>query len=111
MQNDMLEIGGRIRALAEERGETQSQLGDALGIDATAVSKLFAGRRGLAASELATLCEHYGVSSDTVLFGHLEAEPVGALLRADLGADASRVIERVEKAFEDYRYLRALVRP
>ena len=111
MQNDMLEIGARIRVLADDRGETQAKLGEVLGIDASAVSKLLSGRRGLAASELAALCEHYGVSSDGILFGAREAEPVGALLRADIAADAAGAIERVEKAFEDYRYLRALVRP
>lgn len=110
MQNDMLEIGARIRALMDDRGETQAQLGEALDVDATAVSKVLSGRRGLAASELAALCEHYGVNSDSILFGHVAAEPIGALLRADVGADASQVIGRVEKAFEDYRYVRALVR-
>jgi transcriptional regulator with XRE-family HTH domain len=108
MQNDMLEIGARIRALMEDRGETQAQLGEVIGVDATAVSKLLSGRRGLAVSELASLCSHYGVDSDSVLFGE-NRELVGALLRADAGVDASRVIERVEGAFNDYRYVRALV--
>jgi len=111
MQNDMPEIGARIRALLEDRGETQTQLGQVLGIDATAVSKLLSGRRGLAVGELAALCEHYGVKSDIILFGAEEVDQVGALLRADLGADAADVIARVEKAFEDYRYVRALVGP
>jgi transcriptional regulator with XRE-family HTH domain len=111
MKNDMIEIGERIRALMEKRGETQAQLAEVLDVDATAVSKLVAGRRGLAAGELVALCEHYAVKSDSVLFGHSEGQPVGALLRADLGADATRIVERVEKAFDDYVYVRALVRP
>jgi transcriptional regulator with XRE-family HTH domain len=110
MNDDMIEIGQRIRALMDERGETQAQLAEVLDVDPTAVSKLLAGRRGLAASELVALCEHYAVKSDSILFGKAEGRSVGALLRADLDADATRIIERVEKAFEDYLYVRALIR-
>jgi|GEM_PF-2822457 len=110
MNNDMQEIAGRIRTLLEQRGESQAELARTLDVDESAVSKLLAGRRGLAAAELARLCAHYGVSSDVLLFGVRDGAPVGALLRADAGADAVRVLERVENAFEDYRYVRALAR-
>jgi transcriptional regulator with XRE-family HTH domain len=110
MKNDMVEIAARIRALLEERGDAQADLARVLDVDESAVSKLLSGRRGLAAAELAALCEHYGVRSDTILFGAQE-ELVGAILRADEDADAARVIARVEEAFADYRYVRALVNP
>jgi transcriptional regulator with XRE-family HTH domain len=111
MKNDMVEIAARIRALLEERGDTQADLARVLDVDESAVSKLLSGRRGLAAAELAALCEYYGVRSDTILFGAQDELLVGAVLRADEDADAARVIARVEEAFADYRYVRALVRP
>ena len=57
------------------------------------------------------LCEYYGVSSDHLLFGTDHREPTGVALRADEGADVTRVVDRVEAAFADYRYVRALVEP
>lgn len=104
----MAEIATRIRDLLQRRGDTQGDLARVLDIDDSAVSRLLAGRRGLAAAELAALCEHYGVSSDMVLFD-AESELVGAVLRAQDGANTDRVIERVERAFADFRYVRALV--
>jgi transcriptional regulator with XRE-family HTH domain len=110
MKNDMVEIAARIRALLEERGDKQAELARVLDIDESAVSKLLSGRRGLAAAELAALCEHYGVRSDVILFG-AEEEMVGAILRADEDATAAAVIAQIEGAFADYRYVRALVEP
>jgi len=109
MKNDMAEIAARIRALLEERADTQADLARVLEVDESAISKLLAGRRGLAAAELAALCAHYGVRSDNILFG-VRQDGVGAVLRADEDADAARVIARVEEAFADYRYVRALVK-
>jgi transcriptional regulator with XRE-family HTH domain len=108
MQNDMEEIARRIRTLLEERGDTQAQLARILSIDESGVSKLLAGRRGLAAGELAALCEHYGIRSDEILFPERQ-EMVGAVLRADDGADATRILKRVEENFANFRYVRALV--
>jgi transcriptional regulator with XRE-family HTH domain len=108
MRNDMQEIVARIKVLLDERGDSQSDLARVLEIDESAVSRLMAGNRGLAAAELAALCDHYGVRSDAILFGAPQ-EMVGALLRADADADADRVVARIEEAFAHYRYVRALV--
>lgn len=105
MKNDMVEIAGRVRALLDERGATQADLARVLSLDESSVSKLLNGRRGLAVTELASLCEHYGVRSDTILF-EARGAPVGALLHAEVHAP---VVVRVEEAFADYRYVRALV--
>ena len=110
MKNDMHEIGERILALLEERGDSQADLARVLELDSSAVSRLLRGERGLAAGELAAMCAHYGVSSDHILFGATE-EMVGAVLRAEDGGDASRVVGLVEEAFADFRYVRALVGP
>jgi transcriptional regulator with XRE-family HTH domain len=109
VRNDMTEIGARLKELLAVRGETQADLARTLEVDESAVSRLMAGRRGLGAAELATLCEHFGVSSDFVLFGDAREPDCAVLLRAADDADAQRVITRVESAFADFRYVRALI--
>lgn len=103
----MSDISKRIRALLDDRGQKQVDLARVLDLGEDTVSKLLKGKRGLAAGELAALCEHYGVSSDYILFGAAE-EKVGVLLRADAGADTDALIARVDEAFENLRYVRAL---
>lgn len=107
MNDDMDHIAQRIRALLEERGERQADLARVLDLREETVSRLLNGKRGLAAGELAALCSHYGVSSDHLLFG-AAPDRAGVLLRADVGADADELVARLEQAFEDLRYVRAL---
>lgn len=109
MRNDMAEISARILALLRDRGQTQADLATALDLGEDTISKLLNGKRGLAAGELAVLCEQYGVSSDSILFGPRE-QPVGVLLRAEQGADTAALVAKVEQSFEELRYLRALTR-
>jgi transcriptional regulator with XRE-family HTH domain len=105
----MDDIARRIRALLESRSQKQADLARVLDLGEDTVSKLLNGKRGLAAGELAELCAHYGVSSDYLLFG-TTTEPVGVLLRADQGADTDALLSRIDEAFENLRYLRALTR-
>jgi transcriptional regulator with XRE-family HTH domain len=110
VDDHMTEIGHRIRSLREQRGATQAELAAALEMtDESIISKVENGLRGLAAAELAGMCDFFGVRSDMIVFGETTDEPVGALLRADSSADAQRVVERMEEAFADLRYVRALV--
>lgn len=108
MRDDMEHIGARIRALREQRSEGQAALARVLTVDESAISKIENGRRGLAAEELALLSDHFGVPSDAILFAD-RAGAVGTLLRGDAGPEAERVKTRVEQAFADLRYVRALV--
>lgn len=108
MNDDMKDISRRIRALLEVRGQKQVDLAQALGLREDTVSKLLNGKRGLAAGELAAICDRYGVSSDSILFG--AREPVGVLLRADEGAETVALVARIDEAFENLRYVRALTR-
>ena len=108
MNDDLEKIGLRVRAIRKEQGLGQTELARVLDVDETAISKIENGKRGLAAAELALLCERFGMRSDVLLFGE-EGMPSGALLRAGDGAQARRVVERVDRAFADYRYVKALI--
>lgn len=109
MSDDLHPIGERLRALRETHGLTQEQFGNIIDLDETAVSKIEHGKRGLAAAELAQICEHFGIRSDEVLFGEVSRARAGVLLRADAGADAERAVERAKVALADYRYVKALI--
>ncbi len=108
MNDDLEKIGLRVRAIRKEQGLGQAELARVLDVDETAISKIENGKRGLAASELAVLCEHLKMPVDVFLFGE-EGMPSGALLRAGDGAQARRLVERVDRAFADYRYVKALI--
>jgi transcriptional regulator with XRE-family HTH domain len=103
MSEDLHPVGERMKALRETHGLTQEQFGEIIGLDETAVSKIEHGKRGLAAAELAQICEHFGIRSDEVLFGDATRPRAGVLLRADAGADAERAVERAKAVFADYR--------
>jgi transcriptional regulator with XRE-family HTH domain len=109
MSDDTDPIGARIKALRDTHGLTQEQLGDVIGVGETTISKIEHGKRGLAAAELAQICEHFGIRSDELLFGVPNGPRAGVLLRANAGADAERAIERAKVAFADYRYVKALI--
>jgi transcriptional regulator with XRE-family HTH domain len=109
MSDNTYSIGARIKALRGMHGLTQEQLGEIVDLDETAVSKIEHGKRGLAAAELAQICEHFGIRSDELLFGKPERPRAGVLLRADAGVDAERAVELAKAAFSDYRYVKALI--
>ncbi|HXB64112.1 MAG TPA: helix-turn-helix transcriptional regulator [Solirubrobacteraceae bacterium] len=109
MKDDLQEIGSRVRAIRTQRGVSQAQLAHVLEVDESTISKIEKGKRGLAAGELALLCEHLQIRTDDFLFGERDTAPSGVLLRAADGAQIQHVRERVEGAFADYRYLKALV--
>lgn len=73
------ELGGRIRALREQRGITQAEFGESLGVDQSTISRIEDGRRVLTARELALASTSLGMTIDQLL-----AQETGApaLLRA-----------------------------
>jgi hypothetical protein len=53
--SDLAEVGRRVARARREQGMTQAELGKALGLDRTAVSKIESGQRALNALEFARL--------------------------------------------------------
>lgn len=56
-----------LKKLRLERGLTQKQLADALGIDRTAVAKYETGKNGATSEMLEKIADYFAVSSDYVL--------------------------------------------
>jgi transcriptional regulator with XRE-family HTH domain len=102
------EMGDRVRQLRENSGASQAQLGEALGLDQTAVSKIEAGKRGLTARELMLAAQFFGVTTSAII----EPEPAVVALRAG-DADREDVVEAVKEfqhLIEVYFGLEAMVR-
>ena len=64
-----LAITARLKVAREQAGLTQAQVARILGLHRPSVSEMEAGRRSIAADELATLAETYGVSVNWLLEG------------------------------------------
>lgn len=97
-------IAERVRALRAERDITQAELGVVLGLDHTAVSRIEAGRRGLATPELVRLAQYFDVSADSMLFG---APADDLLFRAE--GETKDVVAFAEEIVKDIEFVEALL--
>lgn len=57
----------RIRELREERGLTQKELAEAIGVDRTAIAKYESGASGAKSEMLEKLANYFGVTTDYIL--------------------------------------------
>ena len=60
-------FGQRIKALRQQAGETQSQLGELLSITKGRISEIESGNNTTSLDRVALICEHYNVSADYLL--------------------------------------------
>src|SRR6266516_4647805 len=100
---DQQQVGQRLADARIEAGLTQSQLGEAIGLDRTAVAKIEAGTRKVSAVELAHAATELGRPLDWFL---LEAPPSVVSRRGAAAAGyAPRLDQAVEKAAADVEFL------
>lgn len=94
-----------IVRLRKEQGASQADLADHLGIDQSAVSKLESGERGLAATELASIADFFGVSAQALLTEESEA----LVFRAECDhEDVREAVDRADALIDGFLYFRAL---
>lgn len=60
-------FGQRIFELRKDFGETQTALGELLGVKKGQISEIERGNRTTSAERIALICEHYKVSADYLL--------------------------------------------
>lgn len=90
------EVGERVAELRTAAGETQTQLGELLGIGQSGVSKVERGERALSARELAILSDHFGVTNNALV----TRDESLALLRA--GDAAPQQVKDAVALFHQY---------
>lgn len=101
------EVGQFLRQLREERGLTQAEVGHAIGLDKSGVSKIEAGTRAVMAKEVVALADFFLISTDAIL--RRDAEVV--LLRAGEAEPESvrEALDRFASCIENYLGLEALL--
>lgn len=62
-------VGQRIKKLRQEKGETQVELGDAIGLSQNSISKIESGEISLTLQSLLNISKHYHVSTDYLCTG------------------------------------------
>lgn len=104
-----IDLGARIKALREQQQMTQAALGEAVGVDQSAVSRIEDGSRPLAARELAAASSALGVTVAALLD---EEASVPALLRAgDSDGEGVQLSLRIfSECIDEYRGVEALAR-
>ena len=93
------EIGRYLAELRVERGLSQRELAEHVGIDKSAMSRVEAGARGLAVDELTAAAEFFGKTVDEIL----RKDEIAFAFRAD--ADDATVQEAIgifNKVFDDF---------
>ncbi|MGD0272868.1 MAG: helix-turn-helix transcriptional regulator [Gaiellaceae bacterium] len=93
------EIGRYLAELRTERGFSQRELAERVGIDKSAMSRVEAGARGLAVDELTAAAEFFGKTVDEIL----RKDEVAFAFRAE--ADDATVQEAIDifnKVFDDF---------
>ncbi|SKK25915.1 putative transcriptional regulator [Mycobacteroides abscessus subsp. massiliense] len=63
----LIEVGARLRALREERNQTQLDVARAVGVHRTYLGRLEAGRKNITLGVLYGLADHFGVTAATLL--------------------------------------------
>ena len=69
------QFGQRLKQLRKSCGETQSDLGEVLGVYKTQISEIEKGNASTTLEKLVLICQHYHVSSDYLL--GLQDAPLG----------------------------------
>ena len=60
-------FGSRLLEIRKLNHETQTVLGDAIGVTKTRISEMEHGKQTTTAEKIALICEHYHISSDYLL--------------------------------------------
>ena len=102
------EIGAKIARLRDERDMTQGRLATGIGLDASALSRVESGARGLAVGELVAIADFLGVSLDQLLRDDVVTEP---LFRNEGGeAAGTNAVATFNEFIDDFLALEALLR-
>lgn len=99
--NEYQRIGQRLRALRENRGETQEDLGRVIGCAANTVSFYESGKRKLTLVDLQKIADHYGVPI-TYFLGRETEEGMRAAELKRLANEAQRLRQEVRELERDY---------
>ena len=93
-----------LQKLRKARGEKQDEIAALLGMSAANLSGYERGTRPLTEEHINILCDHFGVSADTLLGREkpVEASPLPEGLRADLSIQLAEDVQGLNAQAGDY---------
>ena len=110
-------VGERIKFLREKNGESQKELGDALGLTQNSISKLENDKTALMLEHQIRIAEHFNVSHDYLITGR-DSDSILELLKKYVSIEFRKISEgtarmvcpvmKINKAF--FRYLFKIAR-
>ena len=68
-ERTLIEIGDRVRELRKSRGLTQERFAETLELSENSISQIENGKKGMSLQTLFTICKHYKIPADYLLFG------------------------------------------
>ena len=90
------EIGCRLKALRERKGETQKEISNVLNVTPAAYGKIEAGDRGLSSEYCIQLADYFGVTCDYILRG-ISSENIDICERTDLDQVTIELLEKYKE--------------
>ena len=91
----------RIRELREERGLTQKELAEAIGVDRTAIAKYESGASGAKSEMLEKLANYFGVTTDYILGRTNEKTPAPVV---QSGGEEEEIREYLQRIKDDPQF-------
>lgn len=97
MEEQYIEIGGRISALRKSLGMSQQKLASAVGYEtSTAISLIESGKRRVQLSELEKFAQELNTSSQYLLTGKEPVADISIALRAEKDLDKHQIEQVVD---------------
>jgi transcriptional regulator with XRE-family HTH domain len=101
------ELAQRVREVREERGLTQVEVAETLGLDKASMSRLESAERGMSTGELVSLARLFDVRVDDLVCAEQQAVALRANCAEEVVDDALKLFDEV---IEDYFTAEALAR-
>jgi len=110
MENAMLKIGMRIKALREQSGITQSTLAKYLGVDQSLVSKIEKNERSITTDMLDKLSALFGVEVDSFSQDTIQPNQISFSLRAsEINEDDLEIISAINRIALNLKFMTRLL--
>ncbi len=108
---DFAQVGNNIQHFLEERGMTQQNLAEALGISKQVVNKIVKGNKAINVKEIAEIAQVLGVSVDDLLtVGDRNAAPDSLSFMGTVqDEDTLQKINRIREAIDEIHMLEGVL--
>ena len=98
--SDPAQIGARIKEVRQERGWTQDQLAQAVGVSRSAVAQWETGRAGQITGNLTRIAANLEVGVEFLMYGSALATVVGVLIEVPIMLVVVGVVNRSQAWYE-----------